>query len=54
MIRADTGLHRPGLTHPNRRRMIQILFVDDLDGSPVDSTTRFAPDGTETEIDLNA
>jgi hypothetical protein len=33
---------------------IQILFIDDLDGSAAESTVRFGLDGTEYEIDLNA
>jgi nucleoid-associated protein Lsr2 len=33
---------------------IQTLFVDDLDGSEAEGTLRFALDGTEYEIDLNA
>jgi len=33
---------------------IQTLFIDDLDGSAAEGTVRFALDGTEYEIDLNA
>ena len=33
---------------------IQILLIDDLDGSEADGTVRFGLDGTEYEIDLNA
>jgi len=33
---------------------IQVLFVDDLDGSEAEGTVRFGLDGTEYEIDLNA
>ncbi len=33
---------------------MQTLFIDDLDGSAADGTGRFALDGTEYEIDLNA
>ena len=33
---------------------IQILFIDDLDGSAAEGTVRFGLDGTEYEIDLNA
>ena len=33
---------------------IQILFIDDLDGSEAEGTIRFGLDGTEYEIDLNA
>jgi hypothetical protein len=33
---------------------VQTLFIDDLDGSEADGTVRFALDGTEYEIDLNA
>jgi len=33
---------------------VQILFIDDLDGSAAESTVRFGLDGTEHEIDLNA
>lgn len=33
---------------------IQTLFIDDLDGSDAEGTVRFALDGTEYEIDLNA
>ena len=32
---------------------IQILFIDDLDGSEAEDTVRFGLDGTEYEIDLN-
>jgi nucleoid-associated protein Lsr2 len=28
---------------------IQVLLIDDLDGSPADGTVRFALDGTEYE-----
>jgi nucleoid-associated protein Lsr2 len=35
-------------------RKIQIVFIDDLDGSEADGTVRFGLDGTEYEIDLNA
>ena len=33
---------------------VQILLIDDLDGSAANDTVRFALDGTEHEIDLNA
>ncbi len=33
---------------------IQTLFIDDLDGSEAEGTIRFALDGAEYEIDLNA
>lgn len=33
---------------------IQTLFIDDIDGSEAEGTVRFALDGTEYEIDLNA
>ncbi|MBV9095620.1 MAG: Lsr2 family protein [Streptosporangiaceae bacterium] len=33
---------------------IQTLFIDDIDGSPAEGTVRFALDGTDYEIDLNA
>jgi len=33
---------------------IQVLLVDDLDGSEADGTVRFGLDGAEYEIDLNA
>src|ERR1700761_7531528 len=33
---------------------IQTLFIDDIDGGEADGTVRFALDGTEYEIDLNA
>jgi hypothetical protein len=33
---------------------IQVLLIDDLDGSAAEGTVRFALDGTEYEIDLNA
>jgi DNA-binding LytR/AlgR family response regulator len=33
---------------------IQVLLIDDLDGSQADGTVRFALDGTEYQIDLNA
>jgi hypothetical protein len=33
---------------------IQTLFIDDLDGSEAEGAVRFALDGTEYEIDLNA
>jgi len=32
---------------------IQILFIDDLDGSQADGTVHFGLDGTEYETDLN-
>ncbi len=33
---------------------IQILLIDDLDGSAADGAVRFGLDGAEYEIDLNA
>jgi hypothetical protein len=33
---------------------IQTLFIDDIDGSDAEGTVRFALDGAEYEIDLNA
>ena len=33
---------------------VQILFIDDLDGSAAEGTVRFGLDSTEYEIDLNA
>jgi hypothetical protein len=33
---------------------IQTLFIDDIDGSDAEGTVRFALDGTDYEIDLNA
>jgi hypothetical protein len=33
---------------------IQVLLIDDLDGSEAEGTVRFELDGTEYEIDLNA
>ena len=33
---------------------IQTLFIDDLDGSDAEGTVRFALDGAQYEIDLNA
>ena len=33
---------------------IQILLIDDLDGSEAEGTVRFGLDGAEYEIDLNA
>ena len=33
---------------------IQTLLIDDIDGSTAEGTVRFALDGTEYEIDLNA
>jgi Lsr2 len=33
---------------------IQTLFIDDIDGGEAEGTIRFALDGTEYEIDLNA
>src|SRR5260370_10484041 len=33
---------------------IQTLFIDDIDGSEAQGTVRFALDGAEYEIDLNA
>jgi nucleoid-associated protein Lsr2 len=33
---------------------VQTLFIDDLDGSDAEGTVRFALDGAEYEIDLNA
>ena len=32
---------------------VQILYVDDLDGSAADGTVRFGLDGADYEIDLN-
>lgn len=31
----------------------QVLYVDDLDGSPAEGTVQFGLDGTDYEIDLN-
>ena len=33
---------------------VQVLLIDDLDGSEADGTVRFGLDGTEYEIDLTA
>jgi hypothetical protein len=33
---------------------IQTLFIDDIDGTAAEGTVRFALDGTDYEIDLNA
>jgi hypothetical protein len=33
---------------------IQTLFIDDIDGSEAEGTVRFALDGSDYEIDLNA
>lgn len=33
---------------------IQTLFIDDIDGGAAEGTVRFALDGSEYEIDLNA
>jgi hypothetical protein len=33
---------------------IQTLFIDDIDGSAAEGTVRFALDGSDYEIDLNA
>jgi hypothetical protein len=33
---------------------IQTLFIDDIDGGDAEGTVRFALDGTDYEIDLNA
>ena len=33
---------------------IQTLFIDDIDGSEAEGTVRFALDGADYEIDLNA
>ena len=33
---------------------VQTPFTDDIDGSAAEDTVRFALDGTEHEIDLNA
>ena len=33
---------------------VQVLLVDDIDGSEAEGTVRFALDGTDYEIDLNA
>lgn len=33
---------------------VQILLIDDLDGSEAEGTVRFGLDGAEYEIDLNA
>jgi hypothetical protein len=41
-------------TRADVAQKIQILFIDDLDGSTAEGTVRFGLDGTEYEIDLNA
>jgi hypothetical protein len=33
---------------------VQTLFIDDIDGGEAEGTVRFALDGTDYEIDLNA
>jgi len=33
---------------------VQTLFIDDIDGSAAEGTVRFALDGADYEIDLNA
>jgi hypothetical protein len=33
---------------------VQVLFIDDIDGSEAEGTVRFALDGANYEIDLNA
>jgi hypothetical protein len=33
---------------------VQVLFIDDIDGSDAEATVQFALDGAEYEIDLNA
>jgi Lsr2 len=33
---------------------VQVVFIDDLDGSEADGTVRFGLDGAQYEIDLNA
>lgn len=38
----------------NVAQKIQTLFIDDIDGSEAEGTVRFALDGAEYEIDLNA
>src|ERR1700719_3593291 len=46
----------PEISERNRAvvaQKIQILFIDDLDGSAAEGTVRFGLDGTEYEIDLN-
>jgi len=35
-------------------KKVETVFIDDLDGSNADTTIRFALDGAEYEIDLNA
>jgi hypothetical protein len=37
-----------------RGQKVLALFTDDIDGSAAEGTVRFALDGTEYEIDLNA
>jgi hypothetical protein len=44
---ADAGTER------TVAQKIQTLFIDDLDGSPVEGSVRFALDGTSYEIDLS-
>ena len=47
----------PEISERNRASVaqkIQILFIDDLDGTAAEGTVRFGLDGTEYEIDLNA
>src|SRR6201986_3291382 len=45
---------RPARNGASVAQKIQILFIDDLDGSEAEGTVRFGLDGTEYEIDLNA
>lgn len=33
---------------------IQVQFIDDIDGTPADTTVKFGVDGTSYEIDLSA
>ena len=51
---STSALRQPVRTWADVAQKIQILLIDDLDGSAADGTVRFGLDGTEYEIDLNA
>src|SRR5580658_9576496 len=48
------GNHPPHHGVIRMAQKIQTLFIDDIDGSEAEGTVRFALDGAEYEIDLNA
>jgi hypothetical protein len=49
-VLSNIGLHR---TEAGMAQVINILLVDDIDGSEADDTIQFGLDGARYEIDLN-